>query len=64
MVSPDQENRRGIMNDWDLSFDREGALQHVGGERTGTVPFMALDLLTDNTGPALFLVCIVTIWKV
>ena len=48
MVSPDQENRRGIMNDWDLSFDREGALQHVGGERTGTVPFMALDLLTEE----------------
>jgi hypothetical protein len=40
----------GVLNDWDLSRVRtkDGVVEHRGGERTGTVPFMALDLLTPE----------------
>jgi hypothetical protein len=43
MVSLEVNN--GILNDWDLAQIRNPDLGHVG-ERTGTLPFMALDLLT------------------
>lgn len=47
MVSLD--GTRGILNDWDLSHVRtDTGSGHVGGERTGTLPFMALDLLTEK----------------
>jgi len=36
----------GVINDWDLSH--KTGENHVGGERTGTLPFMALDLLEDG----------------
>lgn len=36
----------GVLNDWDLAYVEDSASGHVGGERTGTIPFMALDLLT------------------
>ncbi|KAF9498467.1 hypothetical protein BDN71DRAFT_1443306 [Pleurotus eryngii] len=41
----DAQKGRGVLNDWDLahSTKRQGSL---GRERTGTMPFMALDLLT------------------
>lgn len=46
MVDP--STRQGILNDWDLSYMRTSTPdEHVGGERTGTIPFMALDLLCD-----------------
>lgn len=35
------------MNDWDLAVV-VGLSEHDGSDRTGTVPFMALDLLTDE----------------
>ena len=39
----------GVLNDWDLCRIRTDAgVQHRGSERTGTVPFMALDLLTPE----------------
>jgi hypothetical protein len=42
----DPATNRGVLNDWDLSFRRSrDRVGHVGGERTGTVPFMAMDLL-------------------
>ncbi|KAG2096091.1 uncharacterized protein F5147DRAFT_641740 [Suillus discolor] len=37
----------GVLNDYDLS-SLANALGHQGNERTGTVPFMALDLLTKE----------------
>ncbi|KAI0055907.1 hypothetical protein BV25DRAFT_1921449 [Artomyces pyxidatus] len=37
----------GVMNDWDLANLR-GISQHTGLERTGTLPFQALELLTDE----------------
>ena len=43
---------RGVLNDWDLSYDSSsgGDEGHVaGGERTGALPFMALNLLTNET---------------
>lgn len=47
MVDPD--TKRGVLNDWDLSYvDSRDGKGHVGGERTGTIPFMALDLLCDE----------------
>jgi hypothetical protein len=39
---------RGILNDYDLAHLR-GQPRPKGNERTGTMPFMALDLLTDLT---------------
>lgn len=48
MASSD-DKRYGVLNDWDLACVRtEGDSGHVGGERTGTVPFMAIGLLNDN----------------
>src|SRR6266852_4937415 len=45
----DPEAKCGVLNDWDLSRVRtETGVQHVGGERTGTIPFMALDLMTPE----------------
>jgi hypothetical protein len=39
----------GVLNDWDLScMNSEGNQGHAGGERTGTIPFMAIDLLYDD----------------
>jgi hypothetical protein len=38
---------RGILNDYDLAH-LEGNPRPSGTERTGTMPFMALDLLTEN----------------
>ena len=38
----------GILNDYDLAH-LEGNPRPSGTERTGTMPFMALDLLTKNT---------------
>ncbi|KZV64382.1 hypothetical protein PENSPDRAFT_171019 [Peniophora sp. CONT] len=38
----------GVLNDWDLATDIES--MHDGLERTGTVPFMALELLDDSSG--------------
>ena len=49
MINP--TTKRGVLNDWDLSYDGHsgGDEGHVaGGERTGTLPFMALDLLSDE----------------
>jgi len=48
MINP--STKRGVLNDWDLSYDSNSGDDegHVGGERTGTLPFMALDLLTDQ----------------
>ena len=49
MVDP--TTKRGVLNDWDLAYDcRSGpdTGRVVGGERTGTLPFMALDLLTEK----------------
>ena len=43
MVDPATGN--GVLNDWDLSRFEDGPMR-VGAERTGTIPFMALDLLT------------------
>jgi len=40
-----------VLNDWDLSYDdrRGSEVGHVvGGEKTGTLPFMALDLLSKK----------------
>ena len=39
---------RGILNDWDLAHicAKDGSTS-ISGERTGTVPFMALDLLAE-----------------
>jgi len=47
MVDP--VTRRGVLNDWDLSYCSQlpqSAQPH--GERTGTVPFMAVDLLSKG----------------
>lgn len=47
MVDP--KTKCGVLNDWDLSYvNSEDSQGHVGGERTGTIPFMALDLLCDD----------------
>ncbi|KAI0320236.1 hypothetical protein OF83DRAFT_1040642, partial [Amylostereum chailletii] len=35
---------RGVLNDWDLATV-EGLSSHYGMERTGTLPFMAIELL-------------------
>ena len=45
----DPETNHGVLNDWDLSHypGFPNSLQ-PHGERTGTVPFMAVDLLNDN----------------
>ena len=48
MVTRDKKNRLGVLNDWDLSFIRDSNEQHVGGERTGTVPFTAIELLSNE----------------
>ncbi|KAI0070460.1 hypothetical protein K474DRAFT_794887 [Panus rudis PR-1116 ss-1] len=40
----------GVLNDWDLAIDLESNPQHHGLERTGTVPYMALDLLKHQHG--------------
>ncbi|KAG5643627.1 hypothetical protein H0H81_010053, partial [Sphagnurus paluster] len=37
---------QGVLNDFDLAVYRPEHVQ-PGGERTGTIPYMALDLLTD-----------------
>ena len=42
MVDPGTGN--GVLNDWDLSRVEDGPTR-TGAERTGTIPFMALDLL-------------------
>jgi len=46
MINP--TTKCGVLNDWDLSYISGGTGRVVGGERTGTLPFMALDLLTDE----------------
>jgi len=48
MINP--STKRGVLNDWDLSYDNSGgdAGYVAGGERTGTLPFMPLDLLTGK----------------
>ncbi|KAI0328333.1 hypothetical protein GY45DRAFT_1306993 [Cubamyces sp. BRFM 1775] len=38
-----------VLNDWDLGIDAKDAnLTHAGFKVTGTVPFMAIDLLTEK----------------
>ncbi|KAI0054854.1 hypothetical protein BV25DRAFT_1788258, partial [Artomyces pyxidatus] len=37
----------GVLNDWDLA-NIEGSAPHTGLERTGTIPFMALELLRNE----------------
>lgn len=44
MVDPG--SKKGVLNDWDLALWRNQP-RKFGGERTGTVPFMALDLLHE-----------------
>jgi len=49
----------GVLNDWDLCRIRTNTgIQHRGGERTRTVPFIAIDLLTpeyfDGSKPPLY----------
>ena len=51
MINP--STKRGVLNGWDLSYDSSdssnGDAGHVaGGERTGTLAFMTLELLTDQ----------------
>jgi hypothetical protein len=46
MYDKDNEDR-GILNDFDLAYVRGGP-RPSGTERTGTMPFMALDLLTED----------------
>ena len=41
------KNRVGVINDFDLAHVR-GKERPSGIERTGTMPFMALDLLTED----------------
>ena len=36
----------GVLNDYDLSSTQQDG--PIGNERTGTIPFMAIDLLTDG----------------
>jgi len=51
MVHP--TTKRGVLNDWDLSYAccfGSDAGHVVGGEKTGTLPFMVLDLLTEEAG--------------
>jgi hypothetical protein len=44
----DKKNEdHGVLNDYDL-FHLKGQPRPSGTERTGTMPFMALDLLTDE----------------
>ncbi|KAG0698935.1 hypothetical protein DFH29DRAFT_834252 [Suillus ampliporus] len=38
----------GVLNDYDLSSTRHGGSEPSGTERTGTVPFMAIDLLSQE----------------
>ncbi|KAI0076861.1 hypothetical protein K474DRAFT_1675272 [Panus rudis PR-1116 ss-1] len=40
----------GVPNDWDFAIDEHNDPQHHGLERTGTVPYMALDLLENSQG--------------
>jgi len=39
---------KGVLNDFDLASVQEDRTSPTGAERTGTIPFMALDLLTDD----------------
>ena len=59
MVDPGTGN--GVLNDWDLSRRRvaDGPTR-TGAERTGTIPFMALDLLLSNAWLGRYRVSIVT----
>jgi hypothetical protein len=41
---------RGVLNDFDLAILRDEAAREVGTDRTGTWPFMAIDLLKNLTG--------------
>jgi hypothetical protein len=43
----DKANSHGILNDYDLAH-LNGRTRPTGAERTGTMPFMALDLLTEK----------------
>jgi hypothetical protein len=43
----DETNKRGVLNDYDL-VHLKSQPRPTGTERTGTRPFMALDLLTDE----------------
>jgi hypothetical protein len=43
----DETNKRGVLNDYDLAH-LTSQRRPTGTERTGTRPFMALDLLTDE----------------
>jgi len=54
MIEP--ETRRGVLNDWDLCRIRtETGVEHRGGERTGTIPFMAMELLaSEGSKPPLY----------
>ncbi|KAI0656692.1 hypothetical protein C8Q70DRAFT_310531 [Cubamyces menziesii] len=45
----DEDPVCAVLNDWDLGNDAEDPnLTHTGFEVTGTVPFMAIDLLTQG----------------
>ena len=45
----DESHACAVLNDWDLGIDAQGAdTTHTGIEVTGTVPFMAIDLLTQQ----------------
>ena len=46
MINP--TTKHGVLNDWDMGYYEPLSRGKAGGERTGTLPFMALDLLTDE----------------
>ncbi|KAF9001479.1 hypothetical protein BDQ17DRAFT_1197008, partial [Cyathus striatus] len=49
----DDTNKCGILNDWDFAFIADGItkngqkMEGYNGEHTGTLPFMALDIILD-----------------
>ncbi|KAH9855852.1 hypothetical protein C2E23DRAFT_554052 [Lenzites betulinus] len=48
MFYRDGDNRpRGVVNDWDFACDTQDLQTHTGLELTGTMPFMAIELLTN-----------------
>ncbi|TRM57764.1 hypothetical protein BD626DRAFT_586521 [Schizophyllum amplum] len=46
-LRPD-ESIEAVLNDWDLGIDARELQTHLGFEVTGTIPFMAIDLLTPQ----------------
>ncbi|TRM57761.1 hypothetical protein BD626DRAFT_464553 [Schizophyllum amplum] len=46
-LRPD-ESIEAVLNDWDLGIDARELQTHLGFEVTGTIPFMAIDLLSPE----------------